>query len=899
MNTSQHTSWKFISFLLVFVLVSAGCSGRTPSGTNVPPSSGSEGEGTTITFAAYGYQRQFFEALMETFHEQNPEITVQFVDLNQVLSTDQMLSPGEEWNPHTYLRSLVQAADTVMIEGPFIFDPTTDMSRYFRNLQPLYESDSTFQPDDFWPGILTSCEDTYGNMVGLPLTASMMSLFYDQAAFDAAGLPYPQPGWTWDDFQKAVTALSEKKGGETRYGFYDMPDLGGSILASLISNHFASHAGEVDADGLLNEVKWYIDLGRAGMLSGVKAGEDMQNAWDERMKLFEDDSLRPAMWIDSLISYLPSTEVFYNPDNPFSGTAIDRFGVAPFPVSTNGSANQTSRSWTECAAISAGTTQPRASWAWLNFLSRHWFVRDKTQIYELGRAPSRQSVAESEGYWDLMPAKAIPAVRFTLEHGFYSFNYIGQFSEINIALAKTISQNADFVQVFESEIDARPATPTPFVDDAPIVVATPRAPLPEGVTAIKYYIGEYNQTELSALNALVDQYNQRSSDTHVSFFMDFSANPEEDWYTAMARNFDCFTAGQFGFTTSQVLNLNSLLSNEPASFVSDFSPQMMDRFRLEGNLYALPASSRVQMMAYNADLLARRGQPIPTNDWTFDDFIELASAAASTSDADPSYGYMYSPYDDFISLGKGIKWVDMESDPPQVNFDSPEIQAYMKWLINMNQERVLFNQENNWEKMNTIMYSGQLAFWTAMMGEKDWFFQGSGQQIPFKIGMVPMPRIEGDNPMASWSNDRGHYISAQSENPRACWDWIKFLSEQPNLFAGLPARLSIAESPTWEAAVGKDDATAYRAAIANIKPLDQNEFDPQSQFILWAITDWRNQAILAALEGQEIQPLLIAAQQKAEAYLDCALALDSSRPSEELSEEYMACRRQADPDGNY
>lgn len=153
--------------------------------------------------------------------------------------------------------------------------------------------------------------------------------------------------------------------------------------------------------------------------------------------------------------------------------------------------------------------------------------------------------------------------------------------------------------------------------------------------------------------------------------------------------------------------------------------------------------------------------------------------------------------------------------------------------------------------------------------------------------------------MASWSNDRGHYISAQSENPSACWDWIKYLSEQPNLFAGLPARLSIAESPAWEAAVGKEDAAAYRAAIANIKPFYQSELDAQSQVVLWPIIDWRNQVILAALEGQEIQSVLIAQQQKAEAYLDCALALDSSRPSDELNEEYMACRKQADPDGNY
>lgn len=891
MKHSRVSLWNLLSILLVaaIVLVSAGCAGRTPSAVTPTLSSNSLADDeVVITFAAGEFQRAYFEALIETFHEQNPEITVQFVDLYR------SFPPDMEWNSVNYLRTVAQSADAVIIQGPSVTEPGLDISRYFRDLRPLYESDPSFEPDDFWPGILTACEDTYGNMVGLPLTATVNGIFYDEAAFDSAGVPQPAPGWTWDNLRQAITALTERRGSQVKYGLYDAPDIGSSVLAATVSDHLRAHGGEVDANELLQEVQWYIDLARAGMLSGVRVEEDMENYWDERMKLFEDDALRPAMWPDSILSSVYTGDPTYDENDPFAGMAIRQFGFAPMPVAADGSSTNTSRSWVECAAVSAGSQNPRAAWAWLNFLSKQWFTMDKTQMYEIGRPPSRRSVADSDGYWDLLPAKVVPAVRFALEHGSYDLNYSSLFGEISIALAKTIKENADFEQVYETAFAARPATPTPVVDNAPIVVATPRAPLPEGVTAIKYYVTSYNQEELNALTTLVEQFNQSSSNIYVEWLMEFHGDPGDDWLSSIANNVDCFTADIWGdFNTGSMLNLNSLMSKEPASFRNDFSPQMMEAFSRDGNLYALPAARRLQMVAYNADLLARRGLTIPENDWTFEDFLEMASTVASTSDADPSYGFMFSPYDEFLALGQGVKWGDLDSNPPKVFYDSPEMRNHLQWLAQMKKDHVIFDQENGWEQMETVITSGQVAFWLAMMGEKNPWYYGSGQQAPYKISMAPLPETAMENPMTSWSNDRGHYISAQTQNSQACWEWFKFLSEQPNLFSGVPARLSLAESPAWEAYVGKEDAAAYRVAFANTQPIEVQ--DSTMQQLLWPLSDWRSQTVKGALEGKDIQEVQLDMQNRAETYLDCVLALDMDRPPDELNQDAIACMDQANP----
>ena len=67
--------------------------------------------------------------------------------------------------------------------------------------------------------------------MGLPMGVYGIGIYYDPNAFGAAGLAYPAPGWTWDDFRKDVAALAGKTGGQARYGFVDATGFLVSLLA--------------------------------------------------------------------------------------------------------------------------------------------------------------------------------------------------------------------------------------------------------------------------------------------------------------------------------------------------------------------------------------------------------------------------------------------------------------------------------------------------------------------------------------------------------------------------------------------------------------------------------------------------------------------------------------------
>ena len=99
--------------------------------------------------------------------------------------------------------------------------------------------------------------------------------------------------------------------------------------------------------------------------------------------------------------------------------------------------------------------------------------------------------------------------------------------------------------------------------------------------------------------------------------------------------------------------------------VQDFYALPLDAFRYKGEIYGLPAVSVPTVVAYNADLLARGGLKPPPADWTFDDFVALATAVASTSDTDRTYGMIYDDqWEDSFFTGRGIEWADLDADPP-------------------------------------------------------------------------------------------------------------------------------------------------------------------------------------------------------------------------------------------
>ncbi len=90
------------------------------------------------------------------------------------------------------------------------------------DLRPYIESDPEFRKSDFFDNLWTIASRD-GHIYAIPLDFTPMVMFYNRKLFDAAGVPYPREGWTWDEFRETCRKLTIHRQGEPRpdqWGFY-------------------------------------------------------------------------------------------------------------------------------------------------------------------------------------------------------------------------------------------------------------------------------------------------------------------------------------------------------------------------------------------------------------------------------------------------------------------------------------------------------------------------------------------------------------------------------------------------------------------------------------------------------------------------------------------------------
>ncbi|HBH12819.1 MAG TPA: hypothetical protein DDX29_06875 [Clostridiales bacterium] len=396
----------------------------------------------TITFTDYDYLQSKWQPIIDQFNLENPNISVEFVPL--VSDFVEGIQPSD--TPERAMK-----ADTSVV---FVIPAET--SPYLLDLQPLMDVDSDFQADDFWPAARQACLDPLGRPMGLPLNLSANVIFYDEEVFDQADLATPQPGWTIEDFKTTIDSLNQLA--ETGYSFADAPFE--SILQSVITQNISNHGGQLDPQTLESEIDWFIQSVKEGKVYPFHSWDysdtdnDIYKAWQIPFQ----SSQPPVLWIGNLRSPYPelsidpagATDVTITIENsPFTHLAIDRYGVAPFPVGNSTDAqNSTPVTSMGCAVISAGSQNPQAAWKWINYLTNYWYGENDPLLSNQVLAPSRISVTNNSGYWQAIPGEAMDSVNFALSH---SFNAQGLYYEKTQIVYKALDR------VFASEITLRDA----------------------------------------------------------------------------------------------------------------------------------------------------------------------------------------------------------------------------------------------------------------------------------------------------------------------------------------------------------------------------------------------------------------------------------------------------------
>lgn len=235
-----------------------------------------------------------------------------------------------------------------------------------------------------------------------------------------------------------------------------------------------------------------------------------------------------------------------------------------------------------------------------------------------------------------------------------------------------------------------------------------------------------------------------------------------------------------------MMDLNEYIENDDTMNIDDFYPDITDLYTLDGTHYAIPKDHDTIAVIYNKAVFDKYGIDYPTNDWTWQDFADIAQEINEKGAADGVYGtYCNSGdvqnfwYNIIYSFGGKV----ISDDKTESGFDDPATVEAMDFIAN----EILPGCPPQDAMANT---GGDTMFQSGLLGMLP---QGSFDVIKYydsdnasDYGWVMMPYadVNGDGQCqkeerVSIYNGLGWAAYANTENPDAAYSLISaFCSEE-------------------------------------------------------------------------------------------------------------------------
>ncbi|MCW5954122.1 MAG: sugar ABC transporter substrate-binding protein [Propionibacteriaceae bacterium] len=231
-----------------------------------------------------------------------------------------------------------------------------------------------------------------------------------------------------------------------------------------------------------------------------------------------------------------------------------------------------------------------------------------------------------------------------------------------------------------------------------------------------------------------------------------------------------------------------------------------------GTLYNLPYDTASMVMYYNADLFTQAGVPLPTNDWTIDDFQNAAQEITTKTGVK---GFAVS-VDEFqwLSLPMSKSGLQAVDESGKLDLTNPDFVAAATWYGELASKLGVSNpvasaSDSGW---TTAEFQNGKA---AMIVEGTWM-NGSllSDELPFASGVVRLPK--GDKGAYGVTLGSGYGIAKNCENKDAALKVLGALTgpEAQAVIAaqaGFPARTD--SQPAFFASLPEKNREAVTAAF--------------------------------------------------------------------------------------
>ncbi len=330
---------KLVATLLGIALVASaiftGC-GKTNDTGKVDSGQNTSNEKVTIKYATYSAGPDHIkdlEAMIDEFEKQNENINVEY----------------EVIGFNDYFTKLQTQATSKTLPDVFEINyenfVTYANNGVLKDFTEIAKSDETFDESVLTKGVIDHFK-FQDKLYGLTEKFSNVVMYYNKDLFDAAGLEYPQPDWTWEDELKAAKALT-KDGVYGTYSPVQYNELYKTVAQNGGSLFDAEGNPTINSKENIEAAQWMID--KMNKYNVQPTPEQMSGKSPEDMfKNGEIAMLRTGSWMLGVFGDVPFT-----------------WDIALEPANTD----KVHHVFVDGIIASANTKHADAAWKFIKFMS--------------------------------------------------------------------------------------------------------------------------------------------------------------------------------------------------------------------------------------------------------------------------------------------------------------------------------------------------------------------------------------------------------------------------------------------------------------------------------------------------------------------------------------------------
>ncbi|MDO8525226.1 MAG: sugar ABC transporter substrate-binding protein [Candidatus Omnitrophota bacterium] len=257
-------------------------------------------------------------------------------------------------------------------------------------------------------------------------------------------------------------------------------------------------------------------------------------------------------------------------------------------------------------------------------------------------------------------------------------------------------------------------------------------------------------------------------------------------------------------TKDVLLGLNDYIKDDPEFNAKLFYPEIINRFTVGGNLYAIPRDTApFACVYYNKKLFDEAGVPYPEDDWTLNDMLEKARKLTKFDGEGRAirYGFYAWAWQNFV-YAFGGSLVDDVRSPAKCRLDSKEslegLQFYSDLINKYKVHPSAVAMTNLAMGVQGMFTTGRLAMFSSGIWETPGLRKAP--ELNWDVAMFP----KGPNGIRGFgTGGSGYCILKTSKHPKEAYRVIKALTgpDAQTMLAdtGLaqPSMIAIAEGSHW------------------------------------------------------------------------------------------------------